>query len=63
MNIPTEHAAELLQALKTIRTLLKGEQPKDIPGALMVANYAIANAEQPPLARVNLHGVIWEAKP
>jgi len=39
-------APELLEALRAIVTLTDGSQPKDYPGALMVARAAIRKAEE-----------------
>ena len=36
----------LRAALKTIVTVLNGSQPKDIPGAIMIAQSAITRAEK-----------------
>jgi hypothetical protein len=38
-------APELLAALQAIVAILDGRQPIDVPGALMVAEYAIAKAK------------------
>lgn len=39
-------AKEMLRALRAIKKMTDGSQPKDYPGALMVADYAITRAER-----------------
>jgi hypothetical protein len=38
-------APELFQALQAIEAILDGRQPKDVPGAVMVARHAIGKAQ------------------
>lgn len=40
-----EAAPEMLAALSAIEAVLDGRQPKDVPGAVMVARAAIKSAE------------------